>query len=246
MLLKKDRVNVECYNDIDGTVANLFRVLQDRGKKHRLQHMLRFTPFSRYEFELSYQKTSDPVEAARRLIVRTFFAFGSAGYTNQATGFRSFEKRSNSPSPAMRWRSYPDVLDFYSDRMMGVYVESRPATNIIEKFDTEETLFYLDPPYVHGTRHAKEKTSARGYHYEMTDADHIELLDLCMGVDGKVMISGYESTLYDKILKGWRRIEKNARAAGHRGAAKRTEVLWMNFELKKSKKEACLFDVALA
>ena len=61
----------------------------------------------------------------------------------------------------------------------------------------------------------------------MTDADHGELLELLATLDAKVMISGYESELYNDMLRGWHK-EYFRSNAEHGGS--RTEVVWMNYE----------------
>jgi DNA adenine methylase len=63
------------------------------------------------------------------------------------------------------------------------------------------------------------------YRPEMTDADHVALLDVVRGLTGMVVLSGYASALYDDALPGWRRETKATHADG---ARPRTEVLWLN------------------
>ena len=81
-------------------------------------------------------------------------------------------------------------------------------------------IIYADPPYLHSTR------KKYLYKYEMTDNDHLEMLDVLIHHPGPVMISGYENDLYDFILKDWTKIKKDAQAEG---GAKREECLWMNY-----------------
>ncbi|WP_239992853.1 nucleoid-associated protein, partial [Pseudomonas aeruginosa] len=60
--------------DLDGDVVNLFRVARDHGEK--LRQALTLTPFARDEFEASYVETTDPLERARRLVIRSLQGFG--------------------------------------------------------------------------------------------------------------------------------------------------------------------------
>jgi DNA adenine methylase len=87
-------------------------------------------------------------------------------------------------------------------------------------------LFYLDPPYLHQTR---ETTDA--YALEMSEADHRDLLAVLRQVEGKVMLSGYPSDLYDAELAGWTRHEMAApnHASGGRTKRTMTECLWCNW-----------------
>ena len=67
VLLRKPRAYAEVYNDMDGEVVNLFRVLQGK-RAQDLVAKLRLTPFARAEFEMAYTPSADPVERARRLL----------------------------------------------------------------------------------------------------------------------------------------------------------------------------------
>lgn len=75
VLLRKPRSYAEVYNDLDGEIVNLFTVARDRGDE--LVRLLELTPFSRDEFQQSYEPTDDPLEQARRTIARSFMGFGS-------------------------------------------------------------------------------------------------------------------------------------------------------------------------
>lgn len=127
-------------------------------------------------------------------------------------------------TPAHDWANFPEALDYISDRLQGVVIESKDATEAILRYDSLETLHYVDPPYVHSTR--KRVGKGRGYRHEMTDVDHRALAGVLHDVKGAVVLSGYPSALYEELYRGrgWRRIERSAWADG---ASKRTEVLWV-------------------
>lgn len=103
---------------------------------------------------------------------------------------------------------------------------NRPAVDVIRQQDGPQTLFYLDPPYLHETRAAPD-----AYAHEMSADDHRELLALLRSVQGKVMLSGYPSKLYDEALAGWTRqvFDVPNNAASGSAMARKTEVLWCNF-----------------
>nr|WP_262983741.1 DNA adenine methylase [Halomonas elongata] len=87
VLMRKAPSTFEIYNDLDGEVVNVFRVLRDPGPRDRLAELLALTPYARDEFELAYQAHDDPVERARRTIFRAFAGFGSAAVTKGEQGF---------------------------------------------------------------------------------------------------------------------------------------------------------------
>lgn len=222
VLLKKQRSYAEVYNDLDGELVNVFRVLRDSGMAAELLRQLRLTPFAREEFELSYVRVEDPVERARRTISRSFMGFANTVTGKWRTGFRNNATRSGS-APAHDWRNYPDALQGVIERLRGVVIENRLALQVIEDFDSEETLFYIDPPYPNRTR--GERWAGNAYKYEMSDNDHRELGQMLNNVRGMVVISSYPNELYDEMFTGWRRVEKQAKADGARD---RVEVLWIS------------------
>jgi DNA adenine methylase len=89
VLMRKPRADFEVYNDLDGDVVNVFRVLRDRRRSRALEQLLRLTPWARAEFELSYEASDDPVERARRTIVRCFMGHGTTSRRKNRTGFRA-------------------------------------------------------------------------------------------------------------------------------------------------------------
>lgn len=218
VLIRKERTYAEIYNDLDGGVVNLFRVLRsERGLE--LVNSLKLTPFARDEFRTAYETHEDPVEMARRLIIRSFMGFGSNGH-NKLTGFRANSNRSGT-TPAHDWVNYPDSLLALVERMRGVTVENKDAKAVMAQHDGVQTLHYVDPPYVMATR----ADEGDDYAFEMTDEQHVELLTFLRGLRGMVILSGYPCDLYDEMLSDWRRVERDALADG---AKKRTEVLWVN------------------
>lgn len=227
VLLRKPRSYAEIYNDLDGQVVNLFEVLRS-DRADELIRELELTPFARTEFIESYEVSDDPVEEARRLVVRSFMGFGSDGFNrNTRTGFRAASNRSGT-TPAHDWVNYPENLRAIVKRIQGVVVERRPAMEVCTQHDSDDTLFYLDPPYMPETRSDKSRRSGGAYHayaHEMTEGDHQVFLAAAQTLAGAVVISGYPTALYDKALEGWHRVTCSALADG---AAKRTEVLWIN------------------
>ena len=228
VLLRKERAYGEVYNDLDTDVVGLFRVLREPATADALIAALRLTPFARSEFRASYEETANPVERARRLVIRSFMGFGSDGFNRQVkTGFRATSNRLGT-TPAHDWANYPDELAAIVARLVGVVIECRPAIDVMRQQDAPETLHYLDPPYMPATRSGKGRRGGVRYHayaHEMTDDDHAGLLDVAEQLAGSVVISGYSSPLYLERLRTWR---CETRLALADGAKPRTEFLWLN------------------
>jgi DNA adenine methylase len=113
VLLRKPHSYAEIYNDLDSEVVNLFRVVRDNGSE--LLRVLHDTPFAREEYQSAWFPSDEPVEQARRTVIRSFMGFGSAAVTMKrrsgtkggqpGTGFRANSNRSGT-TPAHDWRNY--------------------------------------------------------------------------------------------------------------------------------------------
>ncbi len=224
MLLRKPRSYDEIYNDLDDEVVGLFRILRT-DQASRLVSLIEHTPFSRTEFEEAYSPTDDPMERARRLIIRSFMGFASNGHNaGTKTGFRGHCRGSNT-STSTDWRNYPAALRIIIERLSGVVIECKPALEIIRYYDTPETLHYLDPPYLPETRYLGTMVRPRMYRMEMTPDDHLEMIGELEKLKGMVVLSGYRSDLYEAHLPHWTRFSKKSFADG---AKNRKEILWLN------------------
>lgn len=223
VLMRKPRSEAEVYNDLDDDIVNVMQVLRSEILRPQLEHALALTPYARTEFEAAFEHADDPVERARRTLIRAEMGFGSAGATKGATGFRIDTKRIYGTAMAI-WARLPEGLATFGRRLQGVLIENRSALQVIADHDTPETLFYVDPPYVHGSR----KMGGRCYRHEMSDDQHLELLMALGSVQGMVVLSGYPSRIYSDRLVGWQCVQTQARMAAGRGTGIRTESLWLS------------------
>lgn len=226
VLLQKPRSEQEVYNDIWDDVVNVFRVLRDPKQSIELERLLRLTPFARVEYidsrEDARKAIDDPIEKARRTIFRSFAGFGSSSLNaNSKAGFR---RNSKYKRYAIEWTTYWDCVPAFTERLRGVIIENLPAEQIIEDHDSPDTLFYIDPPYLHSER------SMRGgnqlYPSDMNEDQHRRLAASLREIKGMAIVSGYPSALYDnELYPNWGRVQTTARE--NRGS-QRTEVLWLH------------------
>lgn len=238
VLARKPISYAEVYNDKDDEIVNMMRVVRG-DRAHELVAALRLTPYARTEFYQAYDPCDDVVERARRLVIRSFMGFGGDGACGQnRTGFRANSNRSGS-TPAHDWVNYPDALELLVERFRRVIVEHRDAIEIIAQHDSETTLHYVDPPYVHATRTGSK--AGKQYRHELDDSQHLQLLKFLRDLQGMVVLSGYRCDLYDDLLGGWHRIDRAALADG---ALKRTESLWLNPACVEALNDGPLFEAA--
>jgi len=229
LLMRKTRCYGEVYNDLDADVVNVFRILRDPVTAAELCKRISLTPFARDEFKAAYDEPADSIDAAHKMIVRSFMGFGSASMTRMhITGFRSNSNRSGT-IPATDWANWPSQVQEFVERLRGVVIENRDAVKVITQHDSPSTLHYVDPPYPHSTRSSlTHKNGNRGHYYrhDMDDFEHRRLALALRERQGMVIVSGYTCPLYDDELYGdWKRVE---RAHYADGARPRTEVLWLN------------------
>lgn len=226
VLFQNERAFAEIYNDLDKEILNVFQVIRSHKKALRLQRLLALTPYHYNEFRESYKQCKDPVEQARRTIVRSFMGYSSDSATRGVfTGFRSTNFTSGRFS-SQDWPNISSCLTFWIDRMRSVCCENRPALKVIGTYDTPDTLFYCDPPYVWSSRHAGNKSAA--YKHEMSDDDHRQLAELLHRVKGMVVLSGYESPLYRELYRDWHMESKKCVGQTKRGGRTNIECLWIS------------------
>ncbi|MCI8710168.1 MAG: DNA adenine methylase [Dorea sp.] len=219
VLMNKERSNIETVNDLDGNVVNLFEWI--RRDPERLAREIYYTPYARQVYEDAF--SAEPEDGFRRAVDFSICLNMGHGFrTNgEKVGWKNDVRGRERAYAAQDWRSLPERIMEAAERLRGVQIENRPAVELIKRFNYENVLVYCDPPYMLGTRHGKQ------YRHEMDDKGHEELLEAVLGHKGKVILSGYDTALYNSRLKGWHREESDCRSQV--GSRKR-EVLWLNFE----------------
>lgn len=221
VLMRKPRSIGEVYNDLNGDVVNVFRVLRNHEQAAQLARALALTPYANEEYRLAYEPCDDPIERARRIIFRSFAGHGSDSVTRSHAGFRGYRNKESGVTAAQEWASFPREISVFTARLQGVCIEQREAIKLIPVFDRPDTLYYADPPYLISTR----SSSSVKYTCEMTDADHEQLAEILHQVEGMVIVSGYPSELYDRLYAGWLCIPHAHRA---QNAKPSTECLWLS------------------
>src|SRR5690606_34094645 len=183
----------ELINDTNSLVVNFFRVLRDRTDD--LVWELESTPWSRSEYDEAHVVTGDPLEDARRFVVRVWQAHASD--LAKKTGWKNRGVRQKARGMSVRWQRVPEELAELAWRLKDAEIEQRPALEVMRRFASKDTLIYADPPYLPSTRTQKM------YGQEMTEAEHVEMLEVLVAHPGPVVLSGYVNALYDEALAGW-------------------------------------------
>lgn len=238
ILFAKHPSEIEIYNDVNSDLTTFFSVVRDKNKAEELHIQLELTPYSREEFykcsrDLRNKNDSD-IERVRKwytALMQSFSGkFGSWCHTKSAS-------RRGMSMPVSRWLgNIDDNMPKSVERLQTVQIENLGFEKLINKYDNENTLFYLDPPYIHETRTAKDV-----YEYEMSNEQHSQLVQLLLKIKGKAILSGYDHEIYNTLVdNGWKKVflgdfNKSCMKAEDGKKAKGQEFVWINFDLEKTK-----------
>lgn len=220
----KEPSGTETINDRDSEIINLFTVCREAPDE--LAKLVEMTPYSREEYFESYKKAEEPLERARRFLVRTWQSYG--GKTYQSASWS--HDRTNMVFRPKYWSVLPERILQVITRLRMAQIENMDARELIPMYNRKTTLLYVDPPYLRRTRTNK--------HYKCefcTVKEHKQLLNLCLKHIGPYIISSYDDPLYEDALKGWEKFSKRVQV-NCGGTAK--EILWLN---KQAIQEPSLF-----
>jgi DNA adenine methylase len=234
LLLRKPPSPAEVYNDIDGDLVNLFRMVRDEEKFRQFNELVYWTLYSREEFNLAREKLKkreelSDVERAYYFFLTIQQSFGGKG---APWGYRVKSLK----NLAKTWFNRKKILGAIHQRLANVQIEHDDFRNIIRRYDTPETFFYLDPPYYPGTYSTHTLKSS------LSEKDYEDLFNLLLGIKGKALLSGYYHPAY-KVLEdaGWKRIDikrkitlLNTNKTGG-WMPNKVESLWFNYELPQVK-----------
>lgn len=233
VLMNRPPSKLEVYNDLNGEIVNLFRVIQSNAMFAGFQLMVDYTLWSKDEFRkaIAIQKNADQatmIERAWALYV--IQNQGISGTHSKSEGNWSRSKLDNKNCD--KWSRLKERLEPVHKRFMGVQIDSQDALKCIQYWDAEDVTFYIDPPYVLSTREG----SGKQYEEEMEDDDHRQLVEVLLQVSGPVVLSGYDHPIYEPLQEaGWdlhkykaRASTKVASAAAGEGKPERVECVWRN------------------
>ncbi len=229
VLLNREPAPIETYNDLDGEVVNFFRILREQSDE--LIRRIALTPFSRKELEIACQREDvDDIERARRFYVRARQT--RTGLAQTASPGRwaycVATSRAGMGGAVSRWFGGIEELFYIADRLLRVQIENLPAEEVLRKYDSEQTLFYCDPPYIHETR-----GDTKAYAFEMTNEEHVRLAKILHSLRAKVAISGYRCELMDTLYNDWYLTEAPPKIC-HSVKEVRREALWTNYDPKEA------------
>lgn len=229
--LNKKPSPIETISDIDGRVINFMRVLRNQKQFKKLHRSLQLTLYNHNEFDQALEMVKDPIEDARRFFVRALQSFGGhCDTTRRVNSWRvnNSESRYNMSLDVSKWLSKIKGLPEVVARLQTVQIDNRDLFEMLKIYDSADTLFFIDPPYLPDVR-----TGTSDYRFEMTHHEH-ELLSVRLAsIKGKFILCGYEHPDMDE----WYPADKFVKVAGpdratnlakSKSAATR-EMVWLNY-----------------
>ena len=220
VLLNKERSVTERYNDADIHLTHLVQTLAQHGQE--FLDILQSVPYS----EETFLKAKAEVDSGLNLAINQFIVRRMSRGGLQKAFSWSERLRGGRPGDLNAFETFKKHLPHIIERLQGVEFSSYDICEFLTKFDSDNTFFYIDPPYLPSTRR-----SPQAYNVEMTEKEHITMGELVKNVQAKVMISGYPSQLYMKMFSEWNMA--TLPVANHSGQNKkkemRIEVVWRNY-----------------
>lgn len=185
VLFHKDKKGKEVYNDLNSELINLFRVV-----KHHSDEFTKECEFmlnSRQAFNENYKENYNKkyltdIQRASNFYYKIKNSYGSKGET-----FGSKEHN--------RINALEHIREI-NERLSSVVVENLDFEKCIKKYDKEDTLFYMDPPY-YSTEHYYENV-------EFGKDDHVRLRDLLKNIQGKFLLSYNDCSEVKELYKGFK------------------------------------------
>lgn len=235
--LNKKPSDLDTANDLDESVFNFFKVLREQSDK--LIEQLHLTAVSRSEYDNAWPVYFDGItdlEHARRFFIRCRQSFQGSGL-KEHTGFNACVTTSEKGKSKniRKYLSAVDRLPEVVSKLKGIQIENLDYRRLIEKYDRPGTFFYCDPPY-----ELRKRNYKKWYNHEFEDKDHVEMVNVLNKVQGKVMISGYESEMYEDLLKGWFFTKLPPRNHSVK-KEKQIECIWTNYDPNQVRKQIDMF-----
>jgi len=238
VILSRDQEKLMVYNDLNHAVVDFYRVVREKPEK--LMELLYLYLHSREEWEHCcrtwYDTTLSDIERAARWYYMTQYSFiGKQESFGRVTG----KSKSKHPILARVAGTLATKLSLFleiHERLLNVQIENLDFRVCLSDYDQKGAVFYCDPPYY--------LVDGSSYEDKMTRNDHLALLETIMDMEGYVVLSGYDNTLYNEYewtkKIAWNRRDRcdaqaisalNSRSEGSETLGRRgtrVETLWIH------------------
>lgn len=213
----------EVINDTNGRVLDFYRAIKYDFKS--LANLIDETFHAREQFDQT-RSIYDEDDATTLEMAWAIWTQANTGFSGKLGATFGYSRDASSPKSI--YNKKKRFSDAYHERMKCVTVEQRDVLKVIEVFDSPDTFFYLDPPYV---------SSDQGHYEGYTEQDFRNLLDVCVSMKGTFLLSSYPEPILMEYRErlGWQSqdIQQALGVTGKRTEKKlKTECLTWNYDVK--------------
>lgn len=225
VLLNKKPSKEEAINDLHAGIIEIFKAIRDDADEFAKR--LKKLSYTQRTFDRALKDSAGPFDQKIDMAINEYVLRRmSRGGMKKAFAW-SERLRGGQPGDVNAWKTALKMMSSLSERLQNVYIFNKPAVEVIKAFNKPNTLLYVDPPYLHSTRAAKKVYEK----CEMTEDDHKKLCEALVNFKGKVLISGYDSELYDSYFVNWQKMFRDIVNHSSQGKTKeyKREIIWKNF-----------------
>jgi DNA adenine methylase len=220
LFFNKPPSKVECINDTNGELINFYKVIKHNFNE--LKYLLEETLYSKLQYKEAKNIYNNPDNYDNIKRAWAVWVLCNEGYGAGINKGWSFSKKKNE---AVTLQNKIDgFTNEYTERLKNTQIECNDALTIIKNFDSEETFFYIDPPYINADQ---------GHYKGYTEDDYINLLKILESIKGKFLLSSYPNKILEKyaVENNWNKLDIS-------------KYLDMSFNLKKvrTKIETLIFN----
>ena len=182
----KPESEIEVINDLNGEIANLYRVV-----KHHLEELLRqykwaLTSRQMYRWEqMAVPETLTDIQRAARWFYLQKLSFG-AKVDGQTFG------TATTCRPRLNLLRLEEDLSAAHLRLANTYIENLPWHDVVARYDRPHTLVYCDPPY----------WGTAGYGNEFQLEEYDRMAELARTMQGTMIISVNDHPEMRRIFDG--------------------------------------------
>lgn len=188
ILLARHSSKLEVFNDRYAGVVSFYRCIRDSRKMAKLCEYIELTVHSREDFLMNrdtWENTENDIERAFRWYYMTQYSFSKLG--------RNFGRSTSAKAIMASIRDKLPLFPKIHERFKKVQVDNQDWYDCLRDYDSPDTVFYLDPPYL--------EADTGIYKNKMTHDNHRHMLEVIFSLEGFVAVSGYTNPLYE--TKDW-------------------------------------------
>lgn len=191
--LKKDPSKVEIFNDLNKNIYSVYKVISDKDLFSKFKEKCDLVYYSE-DLRKEFKEKLKNLDLS--LVDRAFYFFCINRMSHNGIGGLSTTTivRRNMSKSISDLLSTIDKLPEMHQRLSRVIILNTNGIDLVKKYNQENIMMYMDPPYHHSTR-----TAAR-YEVDMDNEQQEKFIDAVIENKSKILISGYDCEPYDRLI----------------------------------------------